>query len=169
MEDEFGDDAQAFLNATGDVPETLNAAAQPGATMANAPQQAIEPTFVLTVEMMQQAVEFPFAMAAMMAGKGGEFWGLKPLESKSLAQAWLPVFEKLLAMWGASSMGGLIMAGMMTGASLVPRLYLERARRASPTVTTGTEKSGDLPQSSAPREAESLANPIDSLEAAFAS
>ena len=152
---------QAFLDATAEVPDTLGIPASPGASTGQQPPVS---TFALTPEMISQLISFPFEMMAFTIGKGGEFWHLQAPEKNALGEAWLPIANRLLEMWGMSGQGAIVMAVGLTAASLGPRLYLEKARRASATATTATASFGASPASSVPPAAASHSSPTDLSE-----
>jgi len=133
--------AQEFLNATADVPETLGGAV-PGQPVAGevAPQSPV--AGMLTADALAMTFGTVFELVAAKAGPEGEYWRLQEGEKKGLAEAWLPVLGPLWAKWCTNLDPGLALALGMTAMTIGPRLVRANANRASQTASTETAKSG---------------------------
>jgi|SRR6185437_5435639 len=133
--------AEAFLNATADVPETLGGAA--GQPVAVEPAAQSPMAGMLTAEALEMTFGTAFELiAARIGSPEGDYWRLQDGEKKGLAQAWLPVLGPLWAKWCTNLDPGLALALGMTAMTIGPRLVRANASRASQTASTETAKSG---------------------------
>jgi hypothetical protein len=134
-------EGSAFFAATADVPETLGDAAPQGvdAGELGAPQPVVGG---LTVEAVAMAFGTIFAFVGARLGEDGKFWELQDAEKAGLATAWLPVLNPLWQKWVSGADPNLVMALLITGVTIGPRLVRTNALLASRTESTETERSG---------------------------
>lgn len=158
-----------FLAACGDIPDTLGAAPTASGNVSGPPAAQSEITSMeLTVDRLEWAIHEASKLPGKYSGPERAFWEISPLESRILAETYLPYLKPLWDRVSADARGKMLLligpTAMVLGPRLLQELSLHRERsknRASMTAASATETSTASPSSVAPPAAENPSRQTD--------